>query len=72
MEKLGICTKPTFLKWSSSAMPAGSEPRLYTTDTKFDNVTVRIYQPKGLSTGQRGIIYLYGGAGLFGSISESF
>ncbi|XP_028596427.2 arylacetamide deacetylase-like 3 [Podarcis muralis] len=68
LENLGICTKPTLLKWSSSAMPAGSESRLYTTDTKFDNVTVRIYQPKGLSTGQRGIIYLYGGAGLFGSI----
>ncbi|XP_034975809.2 arylacetamide deacetylase-like 3 [Zootoca vivipara] len=68
LEKLRICATPTFLKWSSSAVPVWSEPRLFTIDTKFDTVTVRIYQPKGLSTGQRGIIYLYGGAGLLGSI----
>ncbi|XP_061457548.1 arylacetamide deacetylase-like 4 [Rhineura floridana] len=69
LENMGICRKPSLLKWIVNAVPVWRETKLYITDTKFGDVHVRIYQPKSPSTGQRrGIIYLHGGAGLFGSI----
>uniref|UniRef100_A0A8C8S417 Alpha/beta hydrolase fold-3 domain-containing protein n=1 Tax=Pelusios castaneus TaxID=367368 RepID=A0A8C8S417_9SAUR len=44
---------------------------LFIKDLKFGKVSVRVYQPKTPSAGpRRGVVYLHGGVGLFGSISK--
>ncbi|XP_078095164.1 arylacetamide deacetylase-like 4 isoform X2 [Mustelus asterias] len=47
------------------------ETGLITQDVQFDDVPVRVYQPRPVSAGKRrGILYFHGGGWVFGSIDE--
>uniref|UniRef100_A0A8C3IAD5 Alpha/beta hydrolase fold-3 domain-containing protein n=1 Tax=Chrysemys picta bellii TaxID=8478 RepID=A0A8C3IAD5_CHRPI len=48
------------------------DPKLFIKDLQFEDVPVRLYQPRAPSEGlRRGLIYLHGGGWMFGSISKS-
>lgn len=56
-----------------SLVPQVKEPKLYITDTMFENVPVRIYQPKKTTPGLRkGLLFIHGGSGMFGCKSKIF
>ncbi|XP_070605122.1 arylacetamide deacetylase-like 4 [Erythrolamprus reginae] len=66
-EKLGICGQVKFIRFAMSLVPQVKDPKLCITDTTFENVPVRIYQPKKTNPGPRkGLIFLHGGCGMFG------
>ncbi|XP_034293338.1 arylacetamide deacetylase-like 4 [Pantherophis guttatus] len=66
-EKLGICGQIKFVRFAMSLLPQVKEPKLYITDTMFENVPVRIYQPKKTTPGLRkGLLFIHGGSGMFG------
>ncbi|XP_054837244.1 arylacetamide deacetylase-like 4 [Eublepharis macularius] len=67
-EKLGICNQIAFVRFVLNLALPGKEPNLLIRDTKFEQVPVRIYQPKTPSAQPRkGLLYLHGGCGIFGS-----
>uniref|UniRef100_A0A670IC08 Alpha/beta hydrolase fold-3 domain-containing protein n=1 Tax=Podarcis muralis TaxID=64176 RepID=A0A670IC08_PODMU len=69
LEKLGICHRYIIWRAVYKAMPPIKDSKLIIKDLVFDEVPVRVYWPKTSPAGnRRGIIYLHGGAGLFGSI----
>ncbi|XP_058034261.1 arylacetamide deacetylase-like 4 isoform X2 [Ahaetulla prasina] len=48
-------------------VPQAKDPKLYIIDTTFENVPVRIYQPKKTNPGLRkGVLFMHGGCGIFG------
>nr|XP_028576927.1 arylacetamide deacetylase-like 3 [Podarcis muralis] len=72
LEKLGICHRYIIWRAVYKAMPPIKDSKLIIKDLVFDEVPVRVYWPKTSPAGnRRGIIYLHGGAGLFGSIRAS-
>ncbi|XP_077168271.1 arylacetamide deacetylase-like 3 isoform X2 [Paroedura picta] len=69
LEKLGISSQIKLLRWMASVGEFQSNPNFHTRDEQFDNVPVRIYEPKNpVSKPGRCIIYLHGGVGLIGTI----
>ncbi|XP_063155948.1 arylacetamide deacetylase-like 3 [Candoia aspera] len=67
-EKLGICTQIQYIRFILNLQPPVKDSKLFITDSKFEHIPVRIYQPKKLNTGlKKGVLYLHGGCGIFGS-----
>uniref|UniRef100_A0A8C8S7H0 Alpha/beta hydrolase fold-3 domain-containing protein n=1 Tax=Pelusios castaneus TaxID=367368 RepID=A0A8C8S7H0_9SAUR len=68
-EKLGICREADVIKCFMYGISPLMTTNLFIKDLKFGKVSVRVYQPKTPSAGpRRGVVYLHGGVGLFGSI----
>nr|XP_060614774.1 arylacetamide deacetylase-like 4 [Anolis sagrei ordinatus] len=69
-ERLGICQRYTVWRIMFNGIPLlKKSSALIIKDLLFDDVPVRVYWPKTSSSGnRRGMIYLHGGVGLFGSI----
>ncbi|XP_010077708.1 PREDICTED: arylacetamide deacetylase-like 4, partial [Pterocles gutturalis] len=69
LDKVGITLEVYILRGAMDAVPPLKDKHLLIRDLRFEKVEVRLYQPKIPTTGQRrGIVYLHGGAGRFGSI----
>nr|XP_016853946.1 PREDICTED: arylacetamide deacetylase-like 3 isoform X2 [Anolis carolinensis] len=70
-EKLGICRRYTAWRTMCNGIPPlRKNSALIIKDLLFDGVPVRVYWPKTESSGnRRGMVYLHGGVGLFGSIT---
>ncbi|NXL05791.1 ADCL4 protein, partial [Mesembrinibis cayennensis] len=69
LEKIGITSEICVLRILMDGIPPLKDKHLFIKDLSFEKVQVRIYQPKISTTGQRrGIVYLHGGVGQFGSI----
>uniref|UniRef100_A0A8D0GKE7 Alpha/beta hydrolase fold-3 domain-containing protein n=1 Tax=Sphenodon punctatus TaxID=8508 RepID=A0A8D0GKE7_SPHPU len=70
LENLGICSQLKFVRFMRRGKKHKDDPKLFIKDLKFDNVPVRIYQPKAPSAGQRrGVLFFHGGGWIFGSIN---
>ncbi|XP_054857554.1 arylacetamide deacetylase-like 3 [Eublepharis macularius] len=71
LETLGICSQIQFLRQAMVAGVLQTDQNLHITDERFGNVPVRIYEPKRpYSEPRRCVIYIHGGAGLFGTIKS--
>uniref|UniRef100_A0A7M4DUU6 Alpha/beta hydrolase fold-3 domain-containing protein n=1 Tax=Crocodylus porosus TaxID=8502 RepID=A0A7M4DUU6_CROPO len=71
--KAGLCYEHDVLRFLVNGIPPQKTNELLINNVMFNNLTVRIYQPKVPSTGlRRGIVYCHGGVGRFGSISKKF
>ncbi|XP_029434720.1 arylacetamide deacetylase-like 4 isoform X2 [Rhinatrema bivittatum] len=72
VENLGICSQVVFTRYMRNqwlSRKTEEDPKLFIKDLTFDEVPVRIYQPKSPSSGgRRGVAYFHGGAFMFGSI----
>ncbi|XP_063001114.1 arylacetamide deacetylase-like 3 isoform X2 [Elgaria multicarinata webbii] len=69
LEKLGLYSRTDFLRFAMQGLPTFRDSSLLIQNKKFDEVPVRIYQPKKTtSTKQKAVIYIHGGAGVYGSI----
>ncbi|XP_001364475.2 arylacetamide deacetylase-like 4 [Monodelphis domestica] len=68
-EKLGICSKLTFIRFVLLSLPVKEDPKLVVKNLCFGTVPVRLYQPKARSASLRkGIIFIHGGGMLIGSL----
>ncbi|XP_061456969.1 arylacetamide deacetylase-like 4 [Rhineura floridana] len=69
LEKVGICHKYVIWRLAMNGIPPREDSKLIIKDLLFDGIPVRIYWPKASpARNRRGMLYLHGGAGLFGSI----
>lgn len=69
---MGLCRWLTIVRFVLDGIPPLNDPALSIEDTFFEGVSVRIYQPKEPSSGQRkGIVYIHGGCGIFGSVGKN-
>uniref|UniRef100_A0A8D2LL84 Alpha/beta hydrolase fold-3 domain-containing protein n=1 Tax=Varanus komodoensis TaxID=61221 RepID=A0A8D2LL84_VARKO len=67
--KMGLCSQFVFLRIVVDGLPPEKESRLSIKNTFFENVPVRLYQPRVPCPGKRkGILFIHGGSGIFGSI----
>uniref|UniRef100_A0A670Y856 Alpha/beta hydrolase fold-3 domain-containing protein n=1 Tax=Pseudonaja textilis TaxID=8673 RepID=A0A670Y856_PSETE len=72
-EKLHFCSQIKFVRFALNFVPHTKDSKLFITDTTFENVPVTIYQPKKINPGLRkGLLFLHGGCGTFGSKSKIF
>ncbi|XP_006264539.2 arylacetamide deacetylase-like 4 [Alligator mississippiensis] len=71
LEKLNICSDLRVLRLLLEGLPAWKDSNLLIKDVQWDEVPVRIYQPKPISASKRkGILYFHGGAGTTASINS--
>ncbi|XP_042336087.1 arylacetamide deacetylase-like 3, partial [Sceloporus undulatus] len=71
IEKLGICHRYKLWRLAMNGIPPMKSSKLIIKDLFFDEIPVRVYWLKTASSGnRRGMVYLHGGAGLFGSIQS--
>ncbi|XP_053226094.1 arylacetamide deacetylase-like 4 [Podarcis raffonei] len=69
LEKMGICHRYSIIRAMCLLIPIMKDSKLIRKDLVFDGVPVRVYWPKtSPAVNRKGIIYLHGGAGVFGSI----
>ncbi|XP_061457707.1 arylacetamide deacetylase-like 4 isoform X2 [Rhineura floridana] len=69
LEKVGICHKYVIWRLVMNGILPREDSKLIIKDLLFDGIPVRIYWPKASpARNGRGMLYLHGGAGLFGSI----
>ncbi|XP_015275448.1 PREDICTED: arylacetamide deacetylase-like 3 [Gekko japonicus] len=70
LEKLGICDQVRLIRTSLKIGVFQTDRELHIRDEQFDNVPVRIYEPKHPSSGpRRCLVYIHGGAGMLGTIN---
>ncbi|KYO48958.1 arylacetamide deacetylase-like 4 [Alligator mississippiensis] len=70
LDKAGLCYEHDVLRFLVDGIPPQKTNKLLIKNVMFNNLTVRIYQPKVPSAGlRRGIVYCHGGVGRFGSIN---
>uniref|UniRef100_A0A452J378 Alpha/beta hydrolase fold-3 domain-containing protein n=1 Tax=Gopherus agassizii TaxID=38772 RepID=A0A452J378_9SAUR len=71
LERLGFCSEIDFIRYTQDGKKLQEDPKLFIKDLQFEDVPVRVYQPRAPSAGlRRGVIYLHGGGWMFGSISN--
>nr|XP_060614775.1 arylacetamide deacetylase-like 4 [Anolis sagrei ordinatus] len=69
LEKLGICYRYKVWRVLMDGIAPKKTSKLIIKDLFFDEIPVRVYWPKTPSAGnRRGMVYIHGGCGLFGSI----
>ncbi|CAM4683724.1 unnamed protein product [Caretta caretta] len=70
-ERLGFCSEINFIRYTQDGKSLQEDPKLFIKDLQFEEVPVRVYQPRVPSVRRRrGIIYLHGGGWMFGSINS--
>ncbi|XP_053137257.1 arylacetamide deacetylase-like 4 [Hemicordylus capensis] len=72
LENLCLCTEIHFVRYTQEGKKRGEDPKLIIQDLTFDDIPVRVYQPRGPKTEQRrrGVIFFHGGGWMFGSINS--
>ncbi|XP_051029656.1 arylacetamide deacetylase-like 4 family member 1 [Phodopus roborovskii] len=71
LEKLRICSMPKFFRFLHDAVTIKRNYQVVVTDLCFEEVPVRLFQPKATSSSlRRGIIFIHGGGGVFGSLDS--
>ncbi|XP_030319302.1 arylacetamide deacetylase-like 4 isoform X2 [Calypte anna] len=69
LENLGIIKEHILIRLITDGLPACRDSKLFTKDLLFAEVPVRVYLPRVPSASKRrGIIFIHGGCGIFGSI----
>uniref|UniRef100_A0A8C0IWM0 Alpha/beta hydrolase fold-3 domain-containing protein n=1 Tax=Chelonoidis abingdonii TaxID=106734 RepID=A0A8C0IWM0_CHEAB len=72
LERLGFCSEIDFIRYTQDGKKLREDPKLFIKDLQFEDVPVRVYQPRVPSAGlRRGVIYFHGGGWMFGSISNT-
>ncbi|NP_001088517.2 arylacetamide deacetylase-like 4 S homeolog [Xenopus laevis] len=71
-QNLGLCNPVNFTRYVREQLMVGKlgeDPKLFIKDQQFENVPVRVYQPRLPSAGGRkGVMFFHGGGWMFGSI----
>lgn len=71
MEKIGICSQISFVRYMQGIKALGADQKLFIEDLWFEKVPVRIYQPKAPSASpRRGVMFFHGGGWVFGSLGK--
>ncbi|XP_069467006.1 arylacetamide deacetylase-like 4 [Ambystoma mexicanum] len=74
MENFGACSQVVFNRYIRDRVltkKIGEDPKLLIKDLHFEEVPVRVYQPKAPSAGGRkGVLFFHGGGWMFGSIES--
>ncbi|XP_063293063.1 arylacetamide deacetylase-like 4 [Pelobates fuscus] len=74
LQNLGICSQIGFTRYIRDKLlteKPEDDPKLLVKNLKFDEVPVRIYQPKSPSAGGRkGVVFFHGGGWMFGSLDS--
>ncbi|XP_072210540.1 arylacetamide deacetylase-like 4 [Excalfactoria chinensis] len=69
LEKIGICSQISFVRYMQGIKALGTDQKLFIEDLWFEKVPVRIYQPKAPSaSARRGVMFFHGGGWVFGSL----
>ncbi|XP_048206223.1 arylacetamide deacetylase-like 4 [Perognathus longimembris pacificus] len=69
LEKLRICSMPSFCQFLHDLLPIRKDPKVVVTNLHFGTIRVRLFQPKAMSSGpRRGIVFYHGGATVIGSL----
>ncbi|CAI5782725.1 arylacetamide deacetylase-like 4 [Podarcis lilfordi] len=69
LENLHLCTEIHFYRYIQEVKRMGEDPKLDIRDLVFEDIPVRVYQPRGPRE-RRGVIYFHGGSWMFGSINS--
>ncbi|XP_078498941.1 arylacetamide deacetylase-like 4 [Lissotriton helveticus] len=73
-ENLGVCSQVAFTRYAREQLfriNVGQDSKLFIKDLQFDEIPVRVYQPKSPSSGRRkGVMFFHGGGWMFGSIDS--
>ncbi|XP_060115093.1 arylacetamide deacetylase-like 4 [Heteronotia binoei] len=71
LENLSFCSQIRFIRFTQEGKKLGEDPKLLIKDLMFEDIPVRVYQPKeSKSERRRGVIYFHGGGWMFGSINS--
>lgn len=74
LENVGVCSQVTFTRYVREQLlrnNVGKDSKLFIKDLQFDEIPVRVYQPKSPSSGRRkGIMFFHGGGWMFGGIDS--
>ncbi|XP_005079409.1 arylacetamide deacetylase-like 4 [Mesocricetus auratus] len=71
LERLRICTMPKLCQILQDLMNTKRNCKVVVTDLCFEEVPVRLFQPKATSSSPRkGIIFIHGGGGILGSLDS--
>ncbi|XP_042333649.1 arylacetamide deacetylase-like 4 [Sceloporus undulatus] len=72
LENLCLCSEIHFIRYTQEGKKMGEDPKLSIQDLTFEDIPVRVYQPRGATGDQRrrGVIFFHGGGWMFGSINS--
>ncbi|XP_020636763.3 arylacetamide deacetylase-like 4 [Pogona vitticeps] len=72
LENLCLCSEIHFIRYTQEGKRRGEDPKLHIKDLMFEDIPVRIYQPRGSKAEprRRGVIFFHGGGWMFGSINS--
>ncbi|XP_063001266.1 arylacetamide deacetylase-like 4 [Elgaria multicarinata webbii] len=72
LENLSLCSKIHFIRYIQEGKKLGEDPKLNIKDLTFEDIPVRVYQPRAstLEHRRRGVVYFHGGSWMFGSINS--
>ncbi|XP_012887442.1 PREDICTED: arylacetamide deacetylase-like 4 [Dipodomys ordii] len=69
LEKIRICSMPRFCQFVLHLQPIRKDPRVVVTNLRFGTISVRLFQPKAVSScPRRGVIFYHGGGAVIGSL----
>ncbi|XP_054858025.1 arylacetamide deacetylase-like 4 [Eublepharis macularius] len=71
LENLCFCSQINFIRYTQEGKNLGEDPKLLIKDLIFDDIPVRVYQPReSKSERKRGVVFFHGGGWMFGSINS--
>lgn len=73
LENLSLCSEIHFIRYTQEGKKLGEDPGLIIQDLTFENIPVRLYQPRESKAQQkrRGVVFFHGGGWMFGSLSKA-
>ncbi|KAJ6656856.1 hypothetical protein lerEdw1_003187 [Lerista edwardsae] len=72
LENLSLCSEIHFVRYTQEGKKLGEDPKLIIQDLTFENIPVRLYQPRESEAQQkrRGVVFFHGGGWMFGSLNS--
>nr|XP_056720924.1 arylacetamide deacetylase-like 4 [Euleptes europaea] len=71
LENLCFCSQIHFIRFTQEGKKLGEDPKLLIKDLTFEDIPVRVYQPRESKPERRkGVVYFHGGGWMFGSINS--
>ncbi|XP_048375169.1 arylacetamide deacetylase-like 4 [Sphaerodactylus townsendi] len=71
LESLCFCSQIHFIRFIQEGKKLGEDPKLWIQDLMFEDIPVRVYQPREPKSERRkGVVYFHGGGWMFGSINS--
>ncbi|XP_066493419.1 arylacetamide deacetylase-like 4 [Tiliqua scincoides] len=72
LENLSICSEIQFIRYTQEGKKLGEDPKLIIQDVTFEDIPVRLYQPREskVQRKRRGVVFFHGGGWMFGSLNS--